>query len=230
LGIAFIFTFLRSYWAALIIVFVLLAYLFRGGDRRRFIRWGLVVVCLAAMMLLVVFSDPGSRATKLIGASIDRLVTLASSKTYQGWRKIENGYALPTIASHPLIGLGMGFTYRPWDPRLDQPSPNGSGYDFRKHIHNGYLWVLLQSGLLGYLSLMWLSLAFLIRGFRNWRRIANDRMRGVMLGFTLVYLTVLIAAVANSTFMQWRWTPVIGIIMGINEVILRKYRTELNSC
>jgi hypothetical protein len=47
-------------------------------------------------------------------------------------------------------------------------------------------------------------------------------MRAVMLGFSLVYLAVLIAAVANSTFMQWRWTPVIGIIMGINEVILRK--------
>ncbi len=47
-----------------------------------------------------------------------------------------------------------------------------------------------------------------------------------MLGFTLVYLAVLIAAVANSTFMQWRWTPVIGIIMGINEVILMKFRQE----
>jgi hypothetical protein len=47
-------------------------------------------------------------------------------------------------------------------------------------------------------------------------------MRGVVLGFTLVYLAVLIAAVANSSFMQWRWTPVIGIIMGINEVILMK--------
>jgi hypothetical protein len=51
-------------------------------------------------------------------------------------------------------------------------------------------------------------------------------MRGVVLGFTLVYLAVLIAAVVNSTFTRWYWTPVIGIIMGINEVILRKFRQE----
>jgi len=84
------------------------------------------------------------------------------------------------------------------------------------------LWILLQSGLLGYLSLMWLSLAFLLRGFRYWRSIPNSRMQGVVLGFTLAYLAVLIAAGANSSFMQWRWTTVIGIIMGINEVVLGK--------
>ncbi|HUV67628.1 MAG TPA: O-antigen ligase family protein [Sedimentisphaerales bacterium] len=230
LGMALLVTFLRSYWAVLIMVFFLLAYLCRGYDRRRLIGWGLVVICSAAMILLFVTSDPESRAARLAGASFDRLGTLASSETFQGqdsslnWRKIENGYAFSTIASHPLIGLGMGFTYRPWDPRLDVP---GSNYDFRKHIHNGHLLILLQSGLLGYLGFMWLSLAFLMRGFRYWRSIANDRMRGVVLGFTLVYLAVLIAAWVNSTFMQWRWTPVIGIIMGTNEIILSKVGPEV---
>ena len=73
---------------------------------------------------------------------------------------------------------------------------------------------------------MWLSLVFLMRGFRYWRGIPDDRMRGVVLGSTLAYLAVCIAAVANSSFMQWRWTPVIGIMMGINEVILRQAREE----
>jgi O-antigen ligase len=120
----------------------------------------------------------------------------------------------------------MGARYRPLDFRIDQRNPSRRTFDFRGFIHNGHLWILLQSGLIGYLSLMWLSLAFLIRGFRYWRSIANDRMRGVVLGFTLVYLAVLIAAVANSTFTRFYWTPVIGLIMGINEVILRKFRQE----
>jgi len=231
LGIALLFTFLRSYWAALIIVFFLLGYFLRGYGRRRLIRWGLVVIFSAAMILLAAFSDPDSRAARLVGASIDRLSTLVRNETFQGqdsslsWRMIENRYAFSTIASHPLIGLGMGARYRPWDSRLD-PGATSSAYDFRKHIHNGHLWILLDTGLFGYLALIWLSVAFLLRGFRYWRSIANDRMRGVVLGFTLVYLAVLIAAVANSTFVQLRWTPVIGIIMGINEVILRKFRME----
>jgi O-antigen ligase len=232
LGIALLFTFLRSYWAALLIVFFLLGYIFRGYDRRRLIRWGLVAIFSAAMILLVTFSDQGSRAARLVGASMDRLSTLGRSGTFQGedsslsWRKIENRYALSAIASHPLIGLGMGATYRPRDPRLDQRGASSPSFDFRGYIHSGHLWILLQSGLIGYLSLMWLSLAFLIRGFRYWRSIANDRMRGVVLGFSLVYLAVLIGELVNPTFMQGNWAPVIGSIMGINEVILRKVRQE----
>jgi O-antigen ligase len=231
LGMALIFTFLRSYWAVLILVFFLLVYLFRGVDRQKLIVGGVIVLSLAAIILLLVLSDPGSRATRLVGASIDRLSTLANIGTFQGqdgsltYRMIEDGYALTAIAAHPIIGMGMGFTFRPLDFRLDWIA-GGVLYDYRTHIHNGYLWILLQSGLLGFLSFMWLSLVFLYRGFKYWRSIASDHMRGIVLGFTLLYLAVLIAAVTNSTFMQWAWTPVIGIIMGTNEIVLVKFRQE----
>jgi O-antigen ligase len=232
LGSALLVTFFRSYWAALIMVIVLLAYLLRGNERRRLIGWGVVVLSLSTMILLVIFSSPNSPMSRLAGASMDRLTTLGDSKTYKGkdgsfdWRMIENRYALHKIASHPLLGIGMNASYRPWDGRLDFRDVDGTEYDLTNFIHNGHLKILLQSGLLGYLSLMWLSLAFLMRGFRYWRKIVGPRMRGVVLGFTLVYLAVLIASVANSSLMQWNWTPVIGLMMGINEVILMKFRQE----
>lgn len=235
LGMGLLVTFLRSYWAVLIIAIALLAYLFRGVDRLRLIGWSLLVISLAAIILLLVISDPSSRASKLVGASFERLSTLGKSGTFQGeddslnWRMIENVYALSTIASNPWIGLGMGFTYRPWDRRLDGPHPSVSDYDFRKHIHNGHLWILLQSGLLGYLSFIWLSLTFLLRGFKYWRSVTEIRFKGVVLGFAVAYLGVLIAAVVNSTFVQWRWTPVIGIMMGMSEVVLMKFRPEESS-
>ena len=230
-GLALLVTFLRSYWAVLIIIFALLGYLLRGVDRQRLIGWCLVFVSLTAIILLLVFADPNSQVARLVSASIDRLNTLANNGTFQGqdsslnWRMIENSYAISTIMSNPWLGLGMDFTYRPWDRRLDL-NTDPSSYDFRKHIHNGHYWILLQSGLLGYLSFLWLSLTFLIRGLRHWRTVTDARLRGSVLGFTLVYLGVLIAAAVNSTFMQWRWTPVIGIIMGINEVVLMKFRQE----
>lgn len=228
LGMALLLTFFRTYWAVLFFVIILLAYLFRGVDRQRFITLCLVATFSATMMLLLILYNPASRANRLIGASLERLATVGRSETYQyqdsslNWRKIENGYAFTTILSNPWTGLGMGFTYRPWDSRIDQRGRSDSGFNFRKFIHNGHLWILLQSGLFGYLSFMWLSLTFLMRGFRFWRSISNDRMRGVVLGFTLVYMTLLIGAITNSTFMKWDWTPVIGILMGTNEVILRK--------
>jgi O-antigen ligase len=230
MALALILTFLRSYWAAIIFVWLILGIIIREKERKKFFTWVAMATASGAVILLIAALDTNSRMATLIGASTERLGTIGSSGTYAGqdgplnWRKIENEYALAAILDHPLIGLGMGARYRPWDPRLDQRGAQMTGYDFRKHIHNGYFWVMLDMGALGFVSLMWLSVAFLWRGFRNWRKIVDEKMRAVMLGFCLVYVAVLIASVANSPFVQWRWTPVIGIMMGLNEVILRNYK------
>jgi len=224
LGMAFLFTFLRSYFGALIIVFSLLGFILRGRDRQKLINWSLAIIFVAVLTLILVSIIPDSRVAGLADASTQRLGTVFKIETYQGqdsslnWRAIENGYALRQITSHPLLGLGVGSTYRPFDVRLDQ-----GDIDMRDFIHNGHLRILMDSGLLGYLAFMGLSLAFVMRGLRNWRLVTDDRLRGVVLGFTLVYMVIFIAAVVNSTFEHWNWTPVIGIMMGVNEVILLKF-------
>ncbi|MDB4890604.1 MAG: hypothetical protein JWL61_2459 [Gemmatimonadetes bacterium] len=231
MGAALLLTFLRSYWTALIIGVFVLMVLLKGPSRRRLVGWGLAIIFSAALLLLVVFNAPDSRASNFLAASWDRFSTLGSSGTFQGqdgsvdWRRIEAGYAFSAIESSPLIGLGMGAAYRPVDLRIDWRDAGGF-HVLTRHIHNGHLWILLQSGLLGYLSFVWLSLLFLLRGFKNWRGVSDNRMRGVVLGFTVVYLVVVIAAGANSSFMQWGWTPVFGILLGVNELILRNYRSS----
>ena len=232
-GMALIFTFLRSYWAVLLMVFLLMLYLFKGEYRKRLIKVGGVAIFLAIIALSVISINPDSRATRLIAASLVRFNTIFDDETFQGqdsslnWRRVENEYAISAIKSNLWLGLGLGFTYRPWDPRIDRPDPSGLLYDFRRHIHNGHLWVLLQSGLLGYLSLIWLSLLFLLRGFKNWRRVSDYRLKSVVLGFSLAYLAIFVAAVTNSSFTQWRWTPLLGIMMGVNEIILLKSKQEI---
>lgn len=232
LGLALVLTFLRSYWAALIAVCSLLVYLFRGQDRVRFLSGLLTILFFGALVMLIVYIDPESRAARLVNASADRLGTLGESETFEGqdsslnWRIIENEYAYTAIAENPLIGLGMGTPYRPLDSRLDYRNADGTTTDGRSFIHNGHLRILLQSGFLGYFCLIWISLHFLSRGFKYWRDVTNDRMKAVVLGSLLVYLTIIIAAYANSTFMQWRWTPLLGIMFGVNEVIYRLYSVK----
>lgn len=223
LGVAVILTFNRSFWVGVGLALSLLAYLVRGQDRRRLTKVCLVVVLVAVAISVLIFSQPESRAAGLVDASLQRLGSLFSSKTYQAqqdstlrWRDFEYKYALPQIASHPLIGLGLGARYRPFLPGIDY-----EGFDGRWYMHNAHLWMMLKSGLLGYLCLLWLSLAFLLRGFKYWRRIPNPLMKGSVLGFTLAYLGVLIGSIVNPMLMQWSWTPVIGLTMGLNEAVLR---------
>jgi hypothetical protein len=46
-------------------------------------------------------------------------------------------------------------------------------------------------------------------------------MRGTMLAFALTYIAVLVGSIVNPMLMQWYWMPLIGIMMGVNEVIIR---------
>jgi O-antigen ligase len=232
LGMAVLLTFLRSFWAVLILVLFLAAYLVRGAERRRLIGWGLVAMFPAVLALLVSFAAPDLPVSKLVDGALEKLSSV-TPKAFTGgdanynFRRVENNYALAAIVSHPVLGLGVGAAYRPTDPRLDPWEELGRSFTERTtFIHNSHLGILLQSGLLGYLSFVWLSVAFLLRGRRNWRRVPNDRMRAVVLGFTLVYLVALMAAPANSIFMMSSWVPVLGIVLGVNEVILRQVRSE----
>lgn len=80
----------------------------------------------------------------------------------------------------------------------------------------------MMAGPLAYLCLVWLSVVFLLRGFKYWRLIPDLRMRGYVLSFSLIYLGVLLGAIVSPMFMQWYWTPVIGILMGVNEGVIGK--------
>jgi hypothetical protein len=230
LGLVVVLTFNRSFWVAVLLALVLLFYLVRELDRQRIFGWGLVVMVLMTIVMLSAVGNPGSQVARVLEASFDRLATLADSQTLREsslqMRYVEIEYAIAQIVSHPVIGLGLGARYRPWDPRLDWRGSGGSGSDGRAYIHNGHLWIMLASGLLGYFFFVWLSFAFLRRGLLSWRRIPDPRLKAIVLGLTLTYLGVVIGAVVNPMFMQWFWTPVIGIMMGTNEVAMKLAQAE----
>jgi O-antigen ligase/polysaccharide polymerase Wzy-like membrane protein len=229
LGMALVLTYFRSYWTAVILVLPLGAYLVRGHDRRRLLGWVSLILVPTTLLLIVVVTVPDWAVSRLLKGSWDRLSTVGSSGTFTGsdpnydYRRIENGYAFAAIREQPLLGRGLGASFRPLDPRLDWRDEKGL-HDLSNHLHNAHLGVVVQSGLLGYACLVWLSVVVVRRGLSGWRTVPNDRMRAIVLGFTLVYLTLLIAAGANSLFVLSYWTPVIGIIIGVNEAVLRKVR------
>ena len=152
-GLALILTFNRSYWVAATLALVLIAHKVRGHARQRLIWLSVSVISLLliVIILLPVIGALGSRPANLVKATIARMSTLGNSKTVEEsslrWRYVENNYARSQIASTPLLGLGLGGKYRPFDRRIDYA---GIGYDGRRYIHNGHLWVIVKTGLLGY--------------------------------------------------------------------------------
>jgi hypothetical protein len=220
LGLAVILTFNRNFWVAVGLGLLLLVFLVPWHDRRKLVGLAITALVLGTIVLAPMLTEPDSKAKSLVTASSERLATLFRPETVQEgslqFRYIEYEYAIPQVLSHPLLGLGFGAQYRPWDRRLDWANSDGRGY-----IHNGHVWIMLRTGLLGYACFIWLSVLFVARGLRSWRHISDRFMQAILLAFILIYVGVSVGAIVSPIYTQWNWIPVLGIMMGTGETILR---------
>lgn len=218
-GIAVILTFKRNLWIAASIVLILLAFL--GSWRNRVKMVGGILLLTILFSTLSIFSQGPSEANRLINGVLHRISSLADPQTFEDpnsslrSRDIEYRYALPHIASRPIMGLGLGAIYRPrimgWDPE----GTTGSTY-----IHNGHLDIIVKTGVLGYISFLVFTTIALVRGFKYWHTINDLQLKSIYLGFTLAYLGILIGSFVSPMIVTAWWTPVIGIMLGTNEAIL----------
>lgn len=226
-GVGMIMTFNRTHWAISAMVILATVLLVRGTDRKRLLKWALVGLYLLPLAAIPVLVMPESKAGRLVTATVARFATLGERESYAKgsttstirWRDFEYGYGLEQIQNHPVIGLGLGAEYRPLVHDVDDEYFDGRGY-----THNAHLWLAMKTGLVGYLLFMWLMIAFIARGFRRWHQITDEYLRSIVLGTTLAFLGLVIASILHPIFMTLFWSPLLGTMLGVNEVI---YRLEL---
>jgi O-antigen ligase len=223
LGLAIVVTFFRASWIMIALTVLIIGFLANRQERQKLLLWVLGAILSVTVILMVVMEQPESRAASLARAAFARLGTLANVATYEDQssslrsRDFEYGYALPKILANPFVGLGLGARYRPLTLR------DYETFDGRRFIHNGHVYILLKTGVFGYVGLLWFMLCVLVRGLRYWRHISEPYMRGIVLAFALTSLGVLIVSIVEPYVMTPGWTPVIGIIAGINEIVLCRF-------
>jgi hypothetical protein len=224
IGVAVILTYNRSHWMAIAFSLSIFMLLISKEHKKRLIAW-LVTMFILTVTIGCLFLGIGGKAKEFTVSVIDRGVSLfAKERLYYSssleWRKMENYHAIRNILNHPISGIGLGNNYRSRIASTDDKL-NLTGY-----IHNGYLWILMYMGFLGFTPFMWLCIAFLVRGFLNWRDIKDEFLRAVIIGFTLSYVGIMLSCLVNPTFVEWFSITIIGIMMGINETIIRINRKE----
>ncbi len=220
IGLSVVLTFNRSFWVACALALLLVGFLVSARDKVRYLQsafWTILTGTLVIGSLLVLRV---TAAEQLINGAMIRISSLVSGDTVNEaslrYRYIEDGYAYPQIASHPFVGLGLGADYRPLDSRIDRSGPGLTYY-----IHNGHLWVMLKAGLTGYFFFMWFLLLFVKRAVQNWQKIPDLFLRGMVLSSAVAVIGVLVASLVNPIIAAPYWSPVIGIIAGATEAILR---------
>ncbi|KAA3647822.1 MAG: hypothetical protein DWQ07_02225 [Chloroflexi bacterium] len=215
-----IFTFNRTFWVASALAFLLLILVVRWQERSRIVGWGYLLTFGLVVLAVFAFSSPDSQVAAITDAVIDRLSTITSIENISNdqsfrWRDVEYEGAFESIASRPFLGIGIGAEYRDWNSLLDNPP----FYDGRTYIHNGHMWLLMKTGVIGYLAFLLLGGTYVFRAFRKWQSIENELWKAVVIGGALTFIGLIPAAIANPVYMQPFWTPVFGIMFAANEFI-----------
>ncbi|MCL4488742.1 MAG: O-antigen ligase family protein [Chloroflexi bacterium] len=220
----------RNVWLGLVVALALMLLLTSWPERFRLLRWAIVGIVVLALLL----SLPGTSLDRYLTATWDRVVTgmqpdtLARDNSVQ-MRLMEIRNAVETIADHPLRGIGLGGTYRPAIPDDRFWMPENPALGLRWYIHDTYLWIWIDMGLVGLIPFVWLYVRFLARGFGRWRGVRDPFFRAWFLGSTLGILGLTLSNLVAPSFVEGWSLVIFGVVMGINEIILIQPGTRKTS-
>jgi len=217
LPLAITFTFTRGLWLGVIlesVIFILISRL----KSKRFIGLILTLVmgAIAFVYLLNVYFP---RIDAVVAGLSYRFESLATNELEEDgsmqYRLKETEAAILTIKERPVMGLGLGAEYRtPWD------SWDAIHRSF-VFVHNGYLYLLKDMGIVGFLPILWFSIAHLMVGVSAWYRLQDPILKGIVIGFTLSYLAILVASTSQPRLLETNSVPILGVILGINQVAIK---------
>lgn len=211
--VAIAMTFGRTLWTGMVLSLVILLFISPASQRKRF----LIVMCVLVTISSLSFFLLNSYFPRV--GDVAEALSIRASSLFTGDRIVqdqqrricENKSAIATFKEHPLLGVGPGgeIHTKMCTERLT------------RFVHNSYLFILADLGLLGFLPFLWFSVAYLIRGFFFAHKLQDPVLRGLILGFTLSYIATLIGVSAGGGLMKFQDVAVIGVMLGINEMAIR---------
>jgi O-antigen ligase len=160
-GIAICFSFSRGVWLSFIAaVGFLLLQRSEGVQHKR-----ILIIGGAIALLIVLLSVP--YASDLITSRVKSAVNLRYAANKE--RLLRWGTAFIMFTRHPITGCGYGsfaFSY------VNDPAIVGTYLSqFGMGAHSEYLQILAETGLIGFLTWMWVIISFFLYGFRLLRRL-----------------------------------------------------------
>jgi len=209
----------RGAWLALVLTLALgLLWTARTSASQAPPRWTLPVTGIIVVLLLLYagpmaerFAAEWGSVQAMLAGDIDYAPESSLSQRWHAQR-----FGLHAWLSQPWLGWGPGAA-RALLAASDDPSLMVIGYGPLKHLHNTYLEVLVQLGLLGllfWLGLFWLLLRSVFQA-RRARRIDADVTR--FLALALVYLMLWSLFDFHAMQQVWRayWALLAGAALSV---------------
>ena len=199
----------RGYWVAVLFGSLILLLFVSKKDRNRLILTGALTAGSVLIIAMVLFGD---LITLVFGGLLDRVASIGSAASKDISlvnRFLETQAVWEQIKSNPVLGHGLGVSYRFYD--ITYQNSNAKSF-----IHNGYLAIWYQFGIWG-VCLFFGFLGTLIRRiFSVVRSEHKDRLvltsSQAILG---IMATLLLATLTSNPFYLNDATLLLGLVTGI---------------
>ncbi len=233
LGLALLLTYTRSQWIATAIALMLMAIVLVPTYKARFARLALIgiPVLLLAYGLLQqtsLFALLSERAMSLLSPA----ETLDSSSLE--WRTFETEEALNSISHHPLMGVGLGNSYRRITTLQGEADGWYSGKSlvagevsrFTRYVHSSYLWIPVKMGIPAFIIFLWFCAAFLIAGWRLICILPDSQVKGIVLAIVTGFVGLLVWTIFHQHLVMNRSSTAVAFMTGLVAGIYSLYRQK----
>jgi O-antigen ligase len=220
LNLALLLTFTRSQWVASGLAMGLALLAFPSQARTTLLLLA-AAIALAVGGLVVAQQDEFETflgevnfATPLVERveSIFELGETLNSYSAQT-RYFQTYAAIDSIKANPVLGVGLGNTYR----GLTSEEANSRYTRFLRFIENSYLYMTTKMGLPALLIFGALAVAVVFSAWRNYRRVTDPFLQGVILACLVSFIGLVVWAFNHPLFMLPEYTIMVGAIIGISE-------------
>ncbi len=214
-------TFTRSIWLGVLLSMVIMAILGRGAIRAGVARI-LVAMVVSVALLLILLGLVSTERENYMTPYIKRFTSIFKSESYAqdtsaGSRWMEIQAAWPNIVESPWLGIGPGGVYRyeeDWDDIWQYHYYRPVSY-----IHNAYVLILTQSGVLGLSTCLTMYGIFFARARRIYKSLQNPDDRSIVLAAIGAVASVLLASMMQPSLWYPPAVPCLGLTFALVEVV-----------
>jgi len=230
LGVALLLTYTRAQWLATSMALVLMLAVIMPIYKAQFARlafFGIPVILIACSLLGVSLQERTEKTTLFTLLSERAMTLLTPDETLDTsslqWRIFETEEALNSVSLHPLLGVGLGNSYR--DITTLQGEVDGwfTGSSlaagdvsrFTRYVHSSYLWIPVKMGIPAFIIFLWFCMAFLVAGWQLISRIPDQQMKGIVLAVVTGFAGLLVWTVFHQHLVMNRSSTAVAFMAGL---------------
>lgn len=215
-GIALFATFSRGYWLAAIISLLCVALFSPKAEKLKITGYMLVLTVITLIFIEIFFGNIGGFILKAVAERFESLGETSKDISLLN-RIIESKAVIGYIKSNPILGYGLGATYK-FKSLIPREMPTW-------YVHNGFLFLFLKLGLLGTFSFLMFYLLSIYNGYVCIKKVDSNFIKAILVGIISCLIAILPLSLSSPQFIQKDSLLVIVIGTGMIETIRKEWKT-----